>query len=297
MIPLNYHHLYYFWSTVKAGSITRASRNLMLSQPALSLQLRQLEKSLGVPLLRRQRSGVALTAHGRLVFERCERIFSEGEALSREVRRGISEPAALRVGAAQTLSREVVLRLIDSTTLGGARAMVVSSSRFDLRDRLGRHALDIVLSDVDFSTELGPNFRSVLVGKLPLRLVATKEVGKLYDGFLDGGIEAPILLRAPESPMRAAFESLLAARGVRYHVTAETNDANLLRRLALRGHGIAALTLVAVDEDLKAGRLVVIDRGPALMHQPVWLITPRQPSPEPAVQRAVQALMRDFRIR
>ncbi len=296
MIPLNYHHLFYFWSAVKAGSITRASRNLMLSQPALSLQLRQLEKSLGVTLLRRQRSGVVLTPQGRLVFERCERIFAEGEALSREVKRGAAETPALRVGAAQTLSREVVLRLIDSAKEAGARTMIVSSSRFDLRDRLARHALDLVLADVDFSSELGPSYKSVLVGDLPLRLVATRELKRRFGGFLKGTVEAPVLLRAPESPIRAAFESLLASRGARYHVAAETNDANLLRRLALRGHGIAALTSVAADEDLRAGRLVALERKTTALSQPVWLIVPKQASPEPAIQRAVHGLVRSFRI-
>lgn len=297
MIPLNYHHLYYFWTCVKAGSITRASRDLMLSQPALSLQLRQLEKSLGVQLLRRQRSGVVLTAHGRLVFERCERIFSEGEALKREVRRGAAEPPALRVGASQSLSREIVLRLIDSAGKAGARTMIVSSSRFDLRDRLARHALDLALSDVDFSSELGPNYRSVLVGNLPLRLVAAPALKKGLAGFLDGAVEAPVLLRSPESPVRAAYEALLSARGARYHVAAETNDANLLRRLALRGHGIAALSSVATEQDLKDHRLALLDGGRPLLREPIWLVAPRQPAPEPSVQRALQTLLREFRVR
>ena len=81
-LDLNYHHLYYFWVCVRAGSLTAASRELHLSQSALSLQLKSLERALGRRLLDRSRSGVLPTADGRLVFERCERIFPEGESLS-----------------------------------------------------------------------------------------------------------------------------------------------------------------------------------------------------------------------
>ncbi|MFM7868483.1 MAG: LysR family transcriptional regulator, partial [Planctomycetaceae bacterium] len=41
---LNYHHLLYFWTVAKEGSISRAAASLHLSQPTISGQLRQLEK-------------------------------------------------------------------------------------------------------------------------------------------------------------------------------------------------------------------------------------------------------------
>ncbi|MBI5202122.1 MAG: LysR family transcriptional regulator, partial [Elusimicrobia bacterium] len=78
MIPLNYHHLYYFWVVAKAGSITAARERLLLAQPTLSLQLAQLERACGGRLLERSRQGVTLTPLGQQVFEHCERIFSEG---------------------------------------------------------------------------------------------------------------------------------------------------------------------------------------------------------------------------
>ena len=86
MIPLNYHHMFYFWTAVKRGSITQASRDLYLTQPALSQQLKQLERSLKRELFTRGRGGIVLTKPGRIVFEHCERIFTEGEALSRSLR-------------------------------------------------------------------------------------------------------------------------------------------------------------------------------------------------------------------
>ena len=58
-LDLNYHHLYYFWSCARIGSLTAAGRELHLSQSALSVQLKSLERSLGrrlhIPGLRPRR--------------------------------------------------------------------------------------------------------------------------------------------------------------------------------------------------------------------------------------------------
>ena len=54
---LNYHHLLYFWTVARAGSIARASEELRLAQPTISNQLKTLEASLGVKLLERQGAG------------------------------------------------------------------------------------------------------------------------------------------------------------------------------------------------------------------------------------------------
>ena len=50
---LNYHHLRYFWAVVREDGITRASERLHVSQPAISAQLRELERSRGARLYTR----------------------------------------------------------------------------------------------------------------------------------------------------------------------------------------------------------------------------------------------------
>ena len=114
MIPVNYHHLYYFWITAKAGRIGEAGRELYLAQPTLSLQLKQLERSLGNQLLVRSRKGVKLTPEGRIAFDYCERIFSQGAELVAALGPEQAQRAAvLRLGGAGPISRHVVLQLLE----------------------------------------------------------------------------------------------------------------------------------------------------------------------------------------
>ena len=58
---LNYHHLRYFFVVAREGSIAKAGALLHTSQPAISTQLRQLERSLGEKLFQKQGRGLVLT--------------------------------------------------------------------------------------------------------------------------------------------------------------------------------------------------------------------------------------------
>src|SRR6185369_236810 len=74
--------LRYFTRIVEAGNITRAAEQLYVAQPALGMQIRQLEESLGVELLERHSRGVSPTRAGQALYERaCEilRLVHEAE--------------------------------------------------------------------------------------------------------------------------------------------------------------------------------------------------------------------------
>ena len=78
---LNYHHLRYFWSVAKEGSLRAAADKLNISQPSISAQISQLEDALGHELFRRSGRGLQLTETGRLVYEYAEAIFSTGREM------------------------------------------------------------------------------------------------------------------------------------------------------------------------------------------------------------------------
>ncbi len=63
---LNCHHLLYFWTVARTGSISAASKELRLASPTISNQIRKLEESLGEDLLRRSGRKLVLTEMGRI---------------------------------------------------------------------------------------------------------------------------------------------------------------------------------------------------------------------------------------
>ena len=273
-LDLNYHHLFYFWTCVRAGRVTAAARELHLSQSALSLQLKSLERALGKTLLTRSRMGVELTTEGRLVYGHCERIFAAGEALGQALRGAKAEPAPVRLGVTAALGREALLAAL--ATLSEMKGTVVSvfvGPREEVRERLHKRRLDLAIAGADFSPELGPPFRSSLVATLPLIFAAAPEYARKLRGFPRDGEDVAVLLRTPENPLRQQVLGWLRARGARPVVAAESDDADLLRILAIQGRGVVALASPAVQVDVSERRLTILARGTGLTHE-VWVNWP-----------------------
>ena len=111
---LNYHHLLYFWTVVRAGSIQKASLELNVSAPAISAQLRLLENQLNEKLFVRSGRRLALTDMGRTVFSYAEDIFSLGRELLDVVRnRPIGRPLRLDVGVVDVMPKVVVQAFLE----------------------------------------------------------------------------------------------------------------------------------------------------------------------------------------
>ena len=81
MIPLNYHHLYYFYVIAKEGSVSKAAKTLRLAQPTLSAQLKQFESFLDKKLFERENRKLKLTEDGHRILGYAKSIFDLGQEL------------------------------------------------------------------------------------------------------------------------------------------------------------------------------------------------------------------------
>lgn len=84
-LHINLRQLRYFAKIVEVGSITRAAEQLFVAQPALGVQIRALEESLGVELLVRHSRGVSVTRAGQLLHERAREILRLIDDTQRDV--------------------------------------------------------------------------------------------------------------------------------------------------------------------------------------------------------------------
>ena len=78
---LNYHHLLYFWTVARIGSVSRASEELRLTQATVSAQVKSLENAMGEKLFRRSGRKLILTDTGKVVFRYADEIFSLGQEM------------------------------------------------------------------------------------------------------------------------------------------------------------------------------------------------------------------------
>ena len=110
---LSLYHIFY--TVARTGSISHSSRDLYISQPAISKAIQKLEQNLDTVLFKRSSRGVTLTPDGELLFEKVKEALSlldEGENSIRHNRsRDIPK---LRLGASSTLTRYVLLSHLEN---------------------------------------------------------------------------------------------------------------------------------------------------------------------------------------
>ena len=85
--------LEYFTCIARLSSFRRAAAELGMNESTLSIQVKNLERELGVSLFERKSRGITLTESGRMLLERAERILAEVAAAERELRETRLSPA------------------------------------------------------------------------------------------------------------------------------------------------------------------------------------------------------------
>jgi DNA-binding transcriptional LysR family regulator len=93
----------YFVAVAQEGNVTRAAEELHISQPSLSVAIKQLEEQLGVDLLKRQGRRVTITPAGELLLQRGRALLEHADTVGEEVRHSEGAGSArLRLGLTPT---------------------------------------------------------------------------------------------------------------------------------------------------------------------------------------------------
>ncbi len=290
---LNYHHLRYFRVIARELSLTRAAEKLNLSTPALSIQLKQLEESLGHALFTRERGGLQLTEAGRLALEYAETIGRAGEELMDVMQhRPRGGRQVLRVGAVATLSRNFLLGFLRPALHRADVEVVVRSGGLrELLVSLHSHQVDIVLSNQAARRDAETPWHSHLLAEQPVSLVGVPQWKKKRLKFPEDFSDVPVILPSLESNTRAGFDRMLSAAGARPRVIAEVDDMATLRLLAREGEGLALVPPVVVRDEIERGELVETHRVPEL-RETFYAITPSRRFPNPLVGELVERTAR-----
>lgn len=265
---LNYHHLYYFWTVVREGGVSRAARRLGLTQPTVSGQLRTLERTLGARLYERSGRELVLTETGQTVYRYAEEIFSLGRELQ-DVIRGRAVPQATRVsiGIADVVPKLVAFRLLEPVLrMPGRPRLVCVEDRPDrLLGELALNRLDLVLTDTPMHPAVKVRAWNHLLGECGVSFVARPDLAERHaPGFprsLDG---APVLLPNEPGAVRRGLELWFDAQGIRPDVVAEVDDSALLQTFAQAGAGIAVGPTAIEADMLRQHGLAVVGRTEAV---------------------------------
>jgi LysR family transcriptional activator of nhaA len=257
---LNYHHLFYFWTVARSGSITKACAELRLAQPTISGQLRVLEDQLGHKLFAKVGRGLKLTDVGQTVFAYADEIFSIGREMQDTLKdRPRGRPMRLQVGISDLLPKLIAYRILEpALRLKQAMHLVCLEDSSDrLLGELAEHRLDVVLSDAPLSAQIRVKAFSHLLGSSPVAVYATAKLAAKYrrnfPRSLDG---SPMLLPIDGSELRRALEHFFDAQGIQPILAGEFQDSALLKTFGKAGAGLFAAP-EAIDRQVRENYSVV----------------------------------------
>jgi LysR family transcriptional regulator, nitrogen assimilation regulatory protein len=178
--------LRYFVSVARLRSLSRAARELNVSQPALTRQIKLLESELKCELLTRHPSGVSLTDSGQILAERALRQLRELDQIRLDVSDASFAPSGrLRIGCPPSLILRLLLRPLD---------------RF-----MKQHPKVIVEIQESVSDQLS---RAVLLDRLDIALVSSTEPEADSYFLAESLFSEPVWLLGPRHRLDAAASSM-----------------------------------------------------------------------------------------
>ncbi|KPK59796.1 MAG: transcriptional regulator [Gammaproteobacteria bacterium SG8_31] len=269
---LTLRQLEIFAQAARHSSLTRAAEHLHLSQPAVSMQIKQLEDAVGMPLFDRVGKGLRLTEAGRELERYSREINAKVDEIGQVMDeiRGLKR-GALNIAVATTVSQYAIQAVAGFHKLyPGIRVSLDVTNRKSLLNQLEAHEADIVLMgfppkkrqleavpfmDNPLVVIAAPDHR--LAGRKTIKL--TEIAGETF------------LLREPGSGTRQAIERYLRDKGVTLSTTLFMSGNEAIKHAVEAGLGLAIVSRHTIALELKTGRLCELPvRGFPLVRQ--WFI-------------------------
>jgi LysR family transcriptional activator of nhaA len=261
---LNYHHLLYFWTVAREGTIARASEELRLAQPTISGQIRVLEDQLGEKLFQRSGRNLVLTDMGRLVYRYADDIFGLGRELMDTLKdRPTGRPLRFQVGVADEVSKLIAYRLLEpAMRLAQPVYMVCRDGAADrLLTELATHSLDLVIADTPISPTIKVKAFTHALGETPVTVFGTAKLAaarrKSFPASLDG---APFLLPTIGKTLRRTLDQFFDQQAIRPRIVAELDDSALLTTFGQAGAGLFVAPTVLEKEVTRQFGVVAVGR-------------------------------------
>jgi DNA-binding transcriptional LysR family regulator len=254
------HQLKVFEAAARNGSFTRAAEELFLTQPTVSMQVKQLTKAVGLPLFEQVGKRLYLTEAGRELFATCREIFEKIAQFEMTVAdlKGLKQ-GRLRL-AVITTAKYFVPRLLGPfcQLYPGIDISLQVTNHSGIVDRLKENLDDLyIMSQLPEHLDIGfqPFLENPLVVLAPTnhRLAGEKNIS------LQQLSEEPFILREPGSGTRTAVQKLFDEQGIKLKVKLELGSNEAIKQAIAGGLGISVLSRHTILPESANSELTVLD--------------------------------------
>jgi DNA-binding transcriptional LysR family regulator len=264
----------YYW-VARLGSFRAAAERLGLTQPSISIRIRELEAEAGGALFARSSRGVRMTDKGRAMFDHVERVISLLGDLDGHVRDVGPLRGLMRFGVPDSFALCCLPRFmaaLESLHPELNLAMTVDNSRV-LAQRLEEGLLDLAILA---QPELSRAFRFETLGQQSILWVASPAIGLPTRALSPDDIkQLPILTNPSPSPTFSILMDWFASHGLIPAKVSTCNSIAAITNVAVSGGSVCVLPTCVVQDYLVSGELVELPIHPPLPLQEIMIAYPR----------------------
>ncbi len=239
-MSLNVHHLELFFYVAKFEGITEAVRKMPygIQQPAVSGQILQLEKSLGVKLFHRR--PFALTPAGEELYDFVHPFFSRLDQVASRLRG--EESQHLRLAASASIMANHLPTVLERMRreFPELRLSLREVKSTEIEAALQKQEADVAISQLHRNP--APGVKAIQLLELPLVLfapaeVAIREFADLSRSTISGEVSLPLISLPASENIPRLFQAGLTKRGLRWETALEVSDISLIPRYVQEGFG------------------------------------------------------------
>ena len=240
MNDINLNLLKYFCEVINTGNITRASENLMVSQPAITKSIKELESQLNVKLLERNKKGVTPTPEGSILYENAKQVLSQIKSTINTIEDNKETGGKLYIGTTTTNFTVLIKDVLSEfkKNYPNIHINIVLESINVLNDLAKLGKLDILIKN---EYETFDKFVPVKTFEICDKFIAAKKYypeleNKVYS--LEELLKYPFVLLSDITHGRKNFNNYLKSKNILFKPTYEFNSYSLCRELIKEGFGI-----------------------------------------------------------
>ena len=267
---------------VKEGSFSRAAKNMLLTQPALTKNIRNVEDALGVVVVNRSNTGISLTPEGKILYNYAERIIKlRDEAKTKIIKLSENTGGNIYVSASTIPATYILPGVLSEFKKKHP------DIRIYIKTADSEEAMNMVL---DKEVEIGCIGKKPTNKKLmaePLwkdRLILAVPKGhrfcKSKSIKLSELLNEPFVIREKGSATRELFESCLKeSKSISLswlNICGELGSSEAIKEAILAGFGVSIISIHAIKRELAAGLLFEVPIAGLKMERNFYLIYPRQ---------------------
>ena len=253
---MNLNHLRYFMVIAEEGSLSAASKKLLVGQPALSAQLKQFEDWLGFNLFDRVGKKLILTNRGEYVLKYAKVIRSvEEELIANLGHAGDVIKQELTVGAQESVPKSILADTISRMNFNRqTKFKIIEGTGDELFHLLLNHKIDFFIGNFRPMNE-SKEMLYLSLGKEIVSVWGSKDFLPLKKNFPASLDKSSFVLAGFQNQLRHDFERFMLQSGLEFEVPIEAQDTALLKEFAARGEGMVLLGDESAKAWAKAGQL------------------------------------------